>query len=103
MQFLVIGHDGKDPEALNRRLAARQAHIELGNELRDKGNHLVAAAILDDQGKMVGSTLIVDFESREELDQWLAKEPYVTGKVWEKIEVTRCQVGPSFQGLFQKK
>jgi len=31
MQFLVIGKDGKDKDAKARRLAARQAHIILGD------------------------------------------------------------------------
>ena len=48
---------------------------------------------------MNGSILICDFESRAELDQWLKEEPYMTGKVWQTVEVKRCQVGPSFVGL----
>ena len=102
MQFLVIGHDGTDAEALNRRLAARPAHIEMGNRLRAEGKHLFGVALLDDSEKMVGSVLLVDFADRAGLDSWLEQEPYVTGKVWQRIEVTRCQVGPSFQSLFEK-
>lgn len=102
MQFLVIAHDGTDPEALNRRLAARPAHIEMGNEYRADGKHLFGVALLDETEKMIGSVLLVDFATREELDAWLAVEPYVVGKVWERIEVTRCKVGPSFQSLFEK-
>ena len=79
MQFLVIGMDGTDSEALNRRLAAREAHIALGDKLRDAGKMLYGAAILDDNQKMIGSVLICEFDSREELDQWLREEPYVTG------------------------
>jgi hypothetical protein len=99
MQFLVLGYDGSDKDALNRRLAVRDAHIALGNELRDAGKLLYGAAILDDHEKMIGSTIICDFENREELDEWLKKEPYVVGKVWQKIEVHPCRVGPSFVGL----
>ena len=36
---------------------------------------------------MKGSALIMDFESRKELDDYIANEPYVTEKVWEKIEL----------------
>ena len=102
MQFLVIGHDGKDAEALNRRLAARPAHIELGNKLRAEGHHLFGVALLDEFEKMVGSLLLVDFANRADLDEWLEHEPYVTGRVWQSIEVTRCQVGPSFQGILEE-
>jgi uncharacterized protein YciI len=99
MQFLVIGYDGKDNEALTRRLAVREAHIALGDKMRDEGKMLYGAAILDDAEKMIGSVLIVDFDSRNELDQWLKEEPYVTGNVWQKIDIQKCKVGPSFAQL----
>jgi len=41
---------------------------------------------------MNGSIYIVDFLSRKELDKWLKVEPYVTGKVWEKIDIIPCKV-----------
>src|SRR5262245_21088902 len=83
MQYLVLGYDGTDEIALDRRMAARKAHIALGDQMRDTAKMLYGAAILDENEKMIGSVLIVDFESRQELDQWLEIEPYVTGKVWE--------------------
>lgn len=99
MQFLVIGTDGTDADALNRRLAVRESHIALGDKLRDAGKLLYAVALLDDEEKMVGSVLIYDMASRNELDEQLRTEPYVTGKVWQNVEVRRCKVGPSFAGL----
>ena len=96
MQFLVIAHDRTDEGALERRMAARPAHIEMGNKYKAEGHHLYAAALLNEQEKMIGSALVVDFPSRKELDAWLAEEPYVTGNVWQKIEITPCRVGPSF-------
>ena len=36
---------------------------------------------------MKGSALIMDFDSRKELDDYIANEPYVVEKVWEKIEI----------------
>jgi uncharacterized protein YciI len=96
MQFLILGYDGTDEFALQRRLEVRQAHIELGDTLRDSGNMLYAAAMLNDEGVMCGSMIVVEFETREEVDSWLEQEPYVTGGVWEKIDIRPCQVGPSF-------
>src|SRR5260221_11789858 len=97
MQYIVIARDGSDSEALNRRLAVRSAHVELGNKLRDEGRHLYGVALLDSSEHMIGSVLVVDFYSREELDAWLKVEPYMTGKVWESVEILPCRVGPSFQ------
>ncbi len=96
MQFLVIGRDGKDSAALTRRMAARPAHIALGDKMRDAGNLLYAAAICDDAERMIGSAMILEFDSRAALDNWLKEEPYMTGKVWETVEVESCKVGPSF-------
>lgn len=41
---------------------------------------------------MKGSMLVMEFESREQLDDYLANEPYVQEHVWEKIEVERINV-----------
>jgi len=99
MQFLVIGYDGTDEKALERRLAVREAHIALGDKMRDAGKMLYGAAILDEQSKMTGSVLICEFDSRAELNEWLKEEPYLTGDVWQQIEIHNCKVGPSFVGL----
>lgn len=87
MQFLVIGRDGKDEKALERRMKARPAHFKIGDELLASRNMWYGCAILDDDGKMIGSMLLMDFPSRKQLDEWLKAEPYVTEKVWEKIEI----------------
>jgi uncharacterized protein YciI len=64
--------------------------------MRQGGSLLFAAAILDDSEKMVGSTLICEFPSRAELDQWLKEEPYIKGDVWRDVEIKQCKVGPKF-------
>ena len=96
MQFAVIGYDATDGEAQARRQAARPSHIKLGDQMRDRGELLFAVALLNASDQMIGSICIVEFPSRSKLDEWLKVEPYVTGNVWEKIDVQPCRVGPSF-------
>ena len=96
MHFIITGHDGNDAEALERRMNAREEHMRGVQERVKQKKLLYAAAMLDDAGTMIGSTMIVDFESREVLDRYLATEPYVTGKVWKHIDVTPCKVPPLF-------
>ena len=96
MQFIVIGHDGTDDGALERRAQARQAHLDYSGNAVPKGEQIMGVAMLNDNGNMKGSVMIVDFPDREALDKWLAKEPYVTGNVWEKIEVIPCKIAPHF-------
>jgi uncharacterized protein YciI len=96
MQFIVIAYDGADENALDRRIKAREAHLKSAKDNFDKGAWLYVSAILDDNGKMIGSVIICDYASREELQtQWLDNEPYITGNVWKTIDIRRAQV-PQF-------
>ena len=97
MQFLLIGLDGTDEDALNRRMAVRAAHIALGDQLMASGNMWYGAALLNDDGKMKGSMLLMNFPSEVELQTWLDREPYVTGDVWRSITVHKCNVRDPWQ------
>ncbi|MDE1150997.1 MAG: YciI family protein [Micavibrio sp.] len=94
MQFIIMGHDHAD--AKPRRAESRQAHLDALAPLKDSGRVLYAAALLDDSAEMVGSMIVADFDSRAEVDAYLAAEPYVQNNVWGKIDVTACKVAPSF-------
>lgn len=92
MQFSLIAFDYTDSEALERRLACRAAHAEGLRKLWAQGKFIAGAVLLDDSGKMIGSNAFFEFESREALDEWLPTEPYVVGRVWEKIEIREVKV-----------
>ena len=95
MQFIVIGRDGTDENALDRRMAARQDHLDTAKQMHESGKWLYAAAILNEQGNMAGSVIVCDFESEDALrKEWLDNEAYVKGNVWETVEVTRAAVAP---------
>ena len=96
MHFIITGHDGTDDKAMERRMSVREEHMLGVAEIVKQKKLLYAAAMLDDDGTMIGSTMIVDFESRAELDRYLETEPYVTGRVWEHIDVTPCKIPPVF-------
>lgn len=87
MQFMITAFDGNDEDALERRMAVRDAHILGAKELKEAGKLIAGGAILDEADQMIGSTLYAEFDSREELDQWLNNDPYVTGGVWKNITV----------------
>ena len=95
MQFIAIAYDGTDEAALDRRLAVREAHLKLAKEMLDDGKWLYACGILDDEERMIGSMIVCEFASRDEMEQqWLEQEPYVMGNVWQTIEIHRAQVPP---------
>ena len=88
MQFIITAHDGEN--VLDTRMAVRPRHLEGMAKL---GEHIVCAGgLLDDEGKMKGSVLILDFEDRAALDNYLKNEPYVVEHVWEKIEIETVNV-----------
>ena len=96
MHFLITAFDGKDSEANVRRAQARAKHLEGVKKLIKEEKHLYAAAILDDDGNMIGSMMVVDYPSKEILvNEWLNNEPYVVGKVWEQVDIKPCKV-PDF-------
>jgi uncharacterized protein YciI len=92
VQFVVIARDGSDPDAVARRQAVRPRHLGGIQPLVDAGNILMGGAMLDDEGNMRGSVLLVDFPSRAELDAWIDDDPYVTGDVWQQIEIVPFRV-----------
>lgn len=87
MQFVVTAYDGTDEGATARRMSQRDAHIEGAEALLGTGNIIAGGAILNEADEMIGSTVYVEFNSRETLDEWLSNDPYVTGNVWQDITV----------------
>jgi len=91
-QYLIIARDGADEEAPDRRMNARPDHFKLAKQLKSNNNFVIGGAMLDDQGKMIGSMMVVQFEDEKGLNNWLRHEPYVNGKVWRDIEVKPFRV-----------
>jgi uncharacterized protein len=87
MQFLLLAYDGTDSAAPERRLKVRQEHLDKISNLKKNGEFLFGGAILNDEGKMIGSMILYEFPDRETLDERIKDEPYITTRVWEKIEI----------------
>lgn len=88
MQFVITAYDGEG--MLAKRMEVRPLHLEGMERLKE---HLICAGgLLDDEGKLKGSVLVMEFQNREEVDEYLASEIYVTEHVWEKITVERMNV-----------
>jgi len=94
MQYLVIVYDYKD--VLQKRLEVREVHLKGAKKLIEEGKIINAGAIIEDD-KMIGSTLYINFETQEDIDQWLKEEPYVINKVWDMntFELTPIKLLPT--------
>ena len=91
MQFIITAYDGTDAEAPERRMNVRPLHLENMSKVKERGSVICAGGIIR-EGKPVGSVLVLEFESREMLDDYLASEPYVIQKVWQDIRVENMNV-----------
>jgi len=87
MQFLLMAYDRKDEGALERRMANRPLHLEKIANVKKAGHFLFGGAILDDEGKMIGSMIVYEAPDRKTLDKLLEDEPYITQGVWENYEI----------------
>jgi uncharacterized protein YciI len=80
-------HEG----TVEKRLATRPQHIARLQKLNDEGRLIVAGAMPKDpsnpQAGFYGSTIIVNFETREALDTWLQEEPFLKEGVYSHIDV----------------
>lgn len=93
-QFLITGYDFTDAGALDRRMAVRPHHLDKGAEMRKTGNYIFGGAMLNDEGKMIGSVMVMQFETEEELEAWKQDEPYITQGIWESVDVKPFKVAP---------
>ena len=88
MQFIIKAYDGEG--MLDKRMEVRPRHLEgmakLGKQI------ICAGGLLDEEGRMKGSALVVEFPDRASLDEYLANEPYVVEGVWQKIVVEPMNV-----------
>ena len=91
-QFLIQAYDYTDAQALDRRMATRPFHLEIAKKLKESGNFVMGGAMLNADDKMIGSVMVLQFETQAEFDEYYANEPYIKQKVWEKIEVKPFRV-----------
>ena len=90
MQYLITAHDG--PDMLEKRMEVRPRHLANMEKVKETGSVVCAGGILDGDGRPVGSALVLDFASKDLLDEYLEYEPYIVEKVWESVTVEPMHV-----------
>lgn len=91
MWYAIWGTDV--PESLERRLAARPAHLERLQALRDAGRLLLAGPLpaVDNndpgQAGFTGSLIIAEFASLADAESWANDDPYVSAGVYANVIV----------------
>lgn len=74
------------PASGDLRTATRPAHLEHLDRARDR--ILVAGPLLDEEGRPIGSLLIIDCEDRKAAIQYAADDPYALAGLFASVAVT---------------
>jgi len=85
--YLVLAYDATDPDAPARRAAVRERHLEGIRPLAQDGRLQVGGALLDDQGVMRGSMMLIEAEDEASLRDLLDRDVYTREGVWERFEI----------------
>lgn len=91
MWFAIIAQDVAD--SLEKRKAARPAHLERLQQLQAEGRLLVAgpfpAIESDDPGPagFTGSLILAEFASQDQAQAWADADPYVAAGVYAGVTV----------------
>lgn len=91
MLYAILGRDA--PNSLEKRLAARPAHLERLNILLAEGRLILAGPLPAIDGPdpgpagFQGSLMVVEFPSLAEAEAWAKADPYVAAGVFTAVEV----------------
>ncbi len=91
MLYTIIGQDVID--SLEKRLAARPAHVARLQTLQEQGRLILAgpfpAVDANDPGAagFSGSLIVAEFASLQEAESWAQADPYVAAGVYAQVTV----------------
>ena len=91
MLYTIIGQD--IPDSLEKRLAARPAHVTRLQAMQEAGRLILAgpfpAVDASDPGAagFSGSLIVAEFASLQEAESWAQADPYVAGDVYAQVTV----------------
>ena len=91
MLYMICATDVAN--SLEKRLAARPAHLARLNALKDEGRLVIAgpfpAIDSPDPGPagFTGSLVVAEFDSKEDAQRWADEDPYVDAGVYESVIV----------------
>ncbi len=90
--FIVIAKDFKDPDCINRRLAVRPDHLVRASEQFEAGRIVMGGALVNEEGTMNGSVMMLDLPSKQATDAFIREDAYVKGRVWENWEISEFKM-----------
>ncbi|MDO9707333.1 YciI family protein [Paracraurococcus lichenis] len=94
MGFAVLAFDGEDDGAPARRLAARPRHLEVLTDWAGSGRLAFGTPLLADDGRALGSFMVLNGDDPAILERYLAEEPFNNQDVWRKRTTWPFRIAP---------
>lgn len=91
MWYAIVGQD--TPDSLDKRMAARPAHLARLQALQDQGRLLLAGpfpavdAVDPGPAGFAGSLIVAEFPSLQAAQDWADADPYVASGVYAEVQV----------------
>lgn len=91
MWYAIIGQDV--PNSLDKRMAARPAHVARLQELQSQGRLLLAGpfpavdAVDPGVAGFTGSLIVAEFTSLPAAQDWAKADPYATAGIYAEVRV----------------
>ncbi len=91
MLYAIFGQDV--PDSLEKRTAARPAHLARLKALQDEGRLLLAGpfpavdAVDPGPAGFTGSLIVAEFASLEAAQEWAGADPYIAAGVYAQVAV----------------
>jgi uncharacterized protein YciI len=91
MLYALVGQDV--PDSLDKRLAARPAHLERLHSLQQQGRLLLAGPFPAIDGNdpgaagFTGSLIVAEFDTLADAQSWADADPYVAAGVYAAVSV----------------
>ena len=83
---LFVLHCLDKPNALDVRMGAREAHLAYVRERLDIVK--LGGPMMDDNGEMAGSLLIVDVADKAAAEAFSADDPYTRAGLFQRVDIT---------------
>jgi uncharacterized protein len=91
MWYAIVGHD--TPNSLDKRVAARPAHVARLQAMQSEGRLLLAGpfpavdAIDPGTAGFTGSLIVAEFSSLQAAQVWANADPYIAAGVYASVDI----------------
>lgn len=86
-QFTITAFDHTHTDTLDKRLAHREQHLTALRLAVKQGTVFSGGALLDDDGKMVGSSLHTQFLTKNDAEAWVKNDIFFQEDVWNPANI----------------